>query len=72
MKIDGAVAIVTGGASGIGHAFCVALLENGAASVSYQKITSLFIVEKLTASDNVMIYTDDCRHLRKRANNLQF
>jgi NAD(P)-dependent dehydrogenase (short-subunit alcohol dehydrogenase family) len=42
MKIDGTVAIVTGGASGIGHAFCVALLENGAASVRYQKNTSVY------------------------------
>jgi FlaA1/EpsC-like NDP-sugar epimerase len=34
MQIKDTVAIVTGGAGGIGQAFCVALLENGAASVS--------------------------------------
>jgi NAD(P)-dependent dehydrogenase (short-subunit alcohol dehydrogenase family) len=33
MQIKGAVALVTGAAKGIGHSFCLALLENGAASV---------------------------------------
>ncbi|KAK3724036.1 hypothetical protein QZH41_020317, partial [Actinostola sp. cb2023] len=33
MQIKGTVALVTGAAKGIGHAFCVALLEHGAASV---------------------------------------
>ena len=33
MQIKGAVVLVTGAARGIGLAFCVALLENGAAMV---------------------------------------
>ena len=34
MKIQGAVALVTGAVKGCGRAFCAALLERGAASVS--------------------------------------
>jgi len=38
MQIKGAIALVTGGAKGIGYSFCVALLEHGAKAVSSDQI----------------------------------